>query len=77
MTFPPPHHLYAEVKADAEKSVRYAYPYVIVGLHGGLELSVHTERAEGAILIENDTMALSRRLNEFWFQAVFWTLQSP
>lgn len=35
------------------------HPYVIVSLHGGLQLPVHTEGAEAAVLIEDDTVTLS------------------
>lgn len=52
-------------------------PYVVVCLSDGLQLPIHTEGAEAAVFIEDDTVALSRCLDEFWSQAVFGALQSP
>lgn len=52
-------------------------PNVVLCFHGGLELSVHAERTEDTVLVEYDTVALSRSLDESWFQAVFRTFQSP
>lgn len=42
-----------------KKSPWSTHPYVIICFHSGLEFPIHTEGAEAAIFIEDDTVTLS------------------
>ena len=65
------------LEINTQKSLLGTHPYVILCFRSGLEFSVYAEGTEETGFVEYDTMALSRSLNEFWFQALFRTLQSP